>query len=257
MKNNKVTINDIAAALSVSSVSVSRALSGQTGVGEELKNKIIEKAKELGYEKSKKADQFNILVLHQKPYKEDNSNFSSMVQGVEKFLQNTNSDYSVEFVDNDNQKQLTLPYKLSKGIQFDGAILIGRFTLKYLSFIQGKIDNLVFFTGYYPSVDCDCIRFNFVNAGYKLCELLIKKGHTKIGFIGNSRFIRNKESILGITTALEDYKLPSKNEYFIPSEAEYSSSLIELIRTANLPSAFICEDDIKAVELMKFLTSQK
>ncbi|MEQ8154087.1 MAG: LacI family DNA-binding transcriptional regulator [Clostridiaceae bacterium] len=257
MKNNKVTINDISTALGVSSVSVSRALSGQSGVGEELKNRIIEKAREMGYTKNKKTDQVNILVLHQKPYKEDTSNFSYMVQGVEKALQRNDADYSVEFIDNETQNDLVLPYKLSKGINFDGVILLGRFKLEYANLIKQKIDNLIFFTGYSPSYDFDCVRFNFNNAGYKQCEYLIKNGHESIGFLGSNTQFKNKEKLLGITEAMEDYRVPYKKEFFIEAETGYPSKFLKLIESGNLPSAFICEDDFKAVELIKLLNSNK
>jgi len=80
------------------------------------------------------------------------------------------------------------------------------FNSEYLSFISTKIKNQVFFTGYSPSFDCDSVWYNFNNGGYKQCECLIKNGHTKIGFLGNSSVYKNKEKVLGITSALEDYK---------------------------------------------------
>ena len=55
---------------------------------------------------------------------------------------------------------------------------------EYVDFISTKIKNQVFYTGYSPSFDCDSVWYNFNNGGYKQCEYLIKKGHTKIGFLG-------------------------------------------------------------------------
>ncbi|OPX44984.1 HTH-type transcriptional repressor CytR [Ruminiclostridium hungatei] len=256
MKNSKTTINDISEALGISAVSVSRALSGQPGISEELKSRILQKAKELGYAKSKKASQLNILVLHKKPYKEDNSNFSYMVQGLEKSLQKHNLDYSVEFVDANAHEKLAVPYKLSKGITFDGVILVGRFNPEYADFIQKKVNNIIYFTGYSPSYDYDCVRYNFCNAGYKQCAYLLKRNHTKIGFMGNSRQIKNQEKLLGITSALADYNLSFNSDYYIESETEYQEKLLDLIKKKKIPSAFICENDFKAVELIRFLNSK-
>ena len=84
---DKVKISDIAKALEVSTISVSRALSGQAGVGDELKSKILIKAKEMGYFKAKNNEDIRILVLHQKPFVQDTSNYSHMVQGIEKAIQ--------------------------------------------------------------------------------------------------------------------------------------------------------------------------
>lgn len=253
MRNEKVTISDIAEVLGISPVSISRALSGQPGVSRELKAKILEKAREMGYVKNKKINQLSILVLHLKPYMQDNSNFNLMLHGVEHALQKADADYHAEFVDKRSHEQLNLPYKLSRGAEFDGVILLGRFSLEYAAFIKEKIHNLIYFTGYSPAYDYDSVWFSFMNAGYKQCEYLIKKGHKNIGFIGHSKIYRNKEKILGITSAFEDYNLPFNKSYFIASEESYEEKLNDLIEGNDLPTAFICEHDFNAVELIKFL----
>lgn len=253
MKNNKATITDIADALGTSTVSVSRALSGQTGVSEELKIKILEKARELGYIKSKKSSEINVLILHLKPFNQDNSKFSNMVQGVEKALQEISADYSIEFISRDAHENLTLPYKLTKGINYDGVILLGRFSPDYARFIRQKIGNIIFFTGYSLSHDYDSVWFSFNHAGYKQCSYLIGKGHTEIGFIGNARSLRTKEKLLGISTALEDNGIQAVNEFILDAKDSNSDKLTELIDKKQLPTAFICEDDFKAIELIKLL----
>lgn len=253
MNNNKVTISHIADALNISTVSISRALSGQPGVSEELKLKILEKAKEMGYTKNKKNEQVKIMVLHQKPYLMDNSNFSSMIQGIEKVLQSYNADYHVEFVDKAAQDKMILPYKLSKETNFDGVILIGRFNLQYADFINRRLNHLIFFTGYSPSYDYDSVWFSFNNAGYKVCNYLIDKGHKSIGFIGDSKIYRTKERLLGITTAFEDYKIPVNREFFLDLNDQYYENLNQLIQQKKLPSAFICDSDFTAIELIRIL----
>ena len=45
----KVTMKDIAQELDISIVTVSKALAGKDGVGDRLREEIIDKAKELGY----------------------------------------------------------------------------------------------------------------------------------------------------------------------------------------------------------------
>ncbi len=252
MKTKKVTISDIAAALQISPVSISRALAGQPGVGEELKNKILDKAREMGYTKNPKNDFASILVLYQQnPYMDDNNN--SMVRGVEKALQNVNADYHVEFVGKEAQAAMALPYKLSKGLRFDGVILIGRFNLDYARLIYREIPNLIFLTGYSPAYDYDNVWFGFCNAGYQLGEYLIKRGHTRIGFAGDCRLFRNKERLIGITAALEDYHLPLCPEFCYDLGAGYHGQLQEQIKQKRLPTAIICDHDITALELIKLL----
>lgn len=252
MKTKKVTISDIAAALRISPVSISRALAGQPGVGEELKNKILDKAREMGYTKNPKNDCASILVLYQQnPYMDDNNN--SMVRGVEKALQNVNADYHVEFVGKEVQAALALPYKLSKGLRFDGVVLIGRFNLDYARLIHREIPNLIFLTGYSPAYDYDNVWFGFCNAGYQVCEYLIAKGHAGIGFAGDCRLFRNKERLIGISAALEDYRLPVNPEFWFDLGGDYRAKLGEQIKQQRLPTAIICDHDITALELIKLL----
>ncbi|PRR83724.1 LacI family DNA-binding transcriptional regulator [Clostridium vincentii] len=252
MKIDKVKISDIAKALEISTISVSRALSGQTGVGNELKSKILIKAKEMGYFKAKNNDDIRILVLHQKPFVQNTSNYSHMVQGIEKAIQKIGCQYDLEFLDKDRQDELYLPCKIQKGINFDGIIFIGRFNNEYVDFISSKIKNQVFYTGYSPSFDCDSVWYNFNNGGYKQCECLIKKGHTEIGFLGDSSVYKNKEKVLGITSALEDYKLQARKELFIYEE-KFEDKISRIMKGKNVPTAIICQWDYTAIKLIKCL----
>lgn len=253
MKNSKTSISDIAKALNISTMSVSRALSGKNGISEDLRSKISDKAKEMGYTKHIINTPINILVLHQKPFIQDSSNFSAMVQGIEKAIQNTKVEYSVEFVDKVNQDNMFLPIKLSKGNSFDGVLFIGRFNDEYAKFLKQRINNQVFYAGYSPSYDYDCVWFNFNNGGYKQCEYLINKGHRNIGFLGDIDIFRNKERLLGITSALEDYKIPINEEFFLNLDTDFERNIINLTKKDKKPTAIICQLDSTAIKLINFL----
>ena len=255
---NKTTIADIASALDISAISVSRALSGKIGVGEELREKIVLKAKEMDYMKPLNKNIYKILVLHQRPLIQDNSNFAYMIQGIERALQNMAISYHTEFVDKNNQDNMQSPYKLLEDNNFNGIIYIGKFNGDYIDFLKHKIKNYVFYTGYSPSCNFDSVWFNFNNGGYKQCEYLIKKGHVDIGFLGRrSILFRNKEKVLGITSALEDYEIPINSEFFIyveeNFEENFETSVMNLFRMKNRPSAIICQGDFIAVKLINLL----
>lgn len=256
--SNKTTISDIATALDISAISVSRALSGKTGVGEELREKILLKAKEMGYMKTTNKNTYKILVLHQRPLGQDNSNFAYMIQGIERALQNMDIDYHTEFVDRNSQDKMQLPYKLLKDNDFNGIIFIGKFNNAYVDFLKQKVKNHIFYTGYSPSCDFDSVWFNFNNGGYKQCEYLIKNGHKDIGFLGmRSILFRNKEKVLGITSALEDYEIPIRTDFFTyieeNFEENFETSVMNLLSAKNKPSAIICQGDFIAVKLINLL----
>lgn len=253
MKEDKVTISYIAKSLGISNMSVSRALLGQIGVSDDLRNKVLEKAKELKYTKQKKNTPLNVLVLHERPLIDDSTNFSNRVQGIEKVLQMAGTDYNLEFVDKNNQSELYLPFKLARGAHYDGVILLGRFSHKYASFINNKISNLIFYTGYSPSYDYDSVWTNFNNCGYKQCEYLIKNNHKNIAFLGNKSIFKNKEMLTGIITALEDYDIEVKHDFFIDMQNNYKDIIIKLFSKKDRPSAVICQMDSIALELIKIL----
>lgn len=253
MKTKKVTITHIAKALGLSPVSVSRALANQPGISDGLKAKIVEKAAEMGYVKPRKLAPARILVLHQKPYQHDNSNFSYMVQGIEKALQQADTDYSIEFLDKEKQSKLTLPYRLSKGFKFDGVIFIGRFNADYISLIHKEIPNLILYVGYSPAYDFDSVWFSFLHAGYKQCKYLIDRGHRRIGFIGDLGAYRNKEKKTGITSALEEHGLPVDESLFWERAEAVDGRLSGPITEGLLPTAIICDHDHTAVELIRGL----
>ncbi|MDQ7095342.1 LacI family DNA-binding transcriptional regulator [Desulfosporosinus sp. PR] len=255
MKSEKTTMSDIAKALAISNISVSRALSGQDGVSEELRSKILIKASEMGYLRAKSSGDKKILVLHQKPFIQDSSNYSHMIQGIEKALQTVGCAYDVEFVDKSRQEKLYLPHKVAKGSGFDGIIFIGGFENPYVRFMASKIKNQVFYTGYSPVLDCDSVWYNFNNSGYKQCEYLIQKGHERIGFIGGSSVYANKEKVLGIELALEDHALPVRDDFFIYAEGSFEEKVSELIHDSKGkgPTALICQWDYTAIKLIKYL----
>lgn len=232
-------------------MSVSRALSGQPGVSESLRKEILKKAQELNYSKIKKNTNINILILHERPFIHDASTFSLRVQSLENTLQKYNIEYDIEFVDKKKQDNLILPNKLSKGITFDGIIFIGRFTHRYAEFINTKVENIVFYTGYSPAYNYDSVWFNFNNAGYKECEYLIKNGHKNIGYLGNKSIFRNKEMLLGITAALEDYSLHTNLDFFIDMKNDYKTLLLKLLSEKDRPTAIICELEFASLELIK------
>ena len=253
MKSDRTKISDIAEALGVSAMTVSRALSGQYGVSQELRTRIIEKAKEMGYTKFKSNSDLNLLVLHQKPYLQDNSNYSLMIQGIERAIQKVGAGYQIEFVEKKKQDEMQLPLKLSKGNNFDGIIFVGGFNQEYVNFLKDKVKNQVLYTGYSPSYDYDSVWFNFNNGGYKQCEYLIKMGHKNIGFIGGRNPYKNQEKVMGITSALEYYGLPVRSEFFMYVDDSFEDKIMELLSKENRPTALICQWDYTAIRLIKML----
>ena len=61
-------------------------------------------------------------MLHQRPFLQDSSNFTYIIQRIERALQNMDICYRTEFVDKDNQDKMQLPYKLLKERFLEGLL---------------------------------------------------------------------------------------------------------------------------------------
>lgn len=255
MKPEKTKMSDIAKVMDISTISVSRALAGQDGVSDELRSKILLKASEMGYLKSRNPGAHKILVLHKKPFIQDNSNYSFMIQGIEKALQAAGYEYDVEFVDRSSQssEELRLPGKMLKGSGYDGILFIGKFQSDHVKFITQKIESHVIFTGYSPEVSSDAVWYNFNNGGYRQCEYLIQKGHTKIGYLGNTKGYVSREKVLGIQSALEDRGIPVEDEFFLYVEDDFEEKVHNMLKSGEVPTAIICQWDYTAIKLIKYL----
>lgn len=251
----KTKMSDIAKALNISTISVSRALAGTEGISDELRNTILQKANEMGYLKLRSTTDYKILVLHQKPFMQDNSNYSHMLQGIEKALQKVGCEYDMEFADKECQEKLILPCKIARGTRYDGILYIGNFNRTYVDYLSKGIRTHVFYTGYSPSKDSDCVWYNFSNGAYKLCDYLVQKGHKRIGYAGNINSYVGKEKILGIISNLENHDLPVEMDFFLSTEEGFEN-VYELIRNEYRPTAIICQWDFTAIKLIQYLNQQ-
>ncbi len=261
MSNNKcegkITIASIAEILNVSPITVSRALSGQPGVGDELRKKIKNMAKELGYKKTKTIDNVSILLLIRNKYIDDNSNFSHMVHGLENYLKKYGAKFNMEFIDKEKQENMELPYNLERRNKFDGVIMIGWFEDKYVNLVKRKINNLVSFNHYSYQVDCNYVYFNYNRTGFKAADYLIGKGHRRIGFLGTEGLFSNPQRFLGFRIALEVHGIELIERYVINKRDEIEAKVKAFINNNDLPTALICDSDNTAMKLIKILHDNK
>lgn len=253
MRTEKLRMADIARELGVSTISVSRALAGQEGVSEELRRRILQKAAEMGYSKSRGLRGNRVLVLHQKPFVQDNSNFSLILQGVERELQAAGCEYDLEFVDKSRQRDRRLPGKVLKGVTYGATLYIGNFEADYVRRLAGQIGSTVCYTGYAPDRTYDCVWYNFNRAAYRECAYLLEKGHRLIGYVGGRLGYVSREKALGIACAMADAGLTADERFFCYSQPEFASRLCELIAAGRGPTALICQWDYTAIQVIKTL----
>ena len=140
-----VKLADIAAIVNVSTVTVSKALSDQKGVSEEMRARIKQLAKEMGYQTptaarlSSNKRTYNIGVLISEIYFDQTQSFYwQMYQSVATKAVSKECFTLLEVLSMQNEKEMILP-KILQEEKIDGLIIIGMLSSDYLSLIERNI----------------------------------------------------------------------------------------------------------------------
>jgi LacI family transcriptional regulator len=186
----RVKMSDIARELSISTVTVSKALSSKDGVSDSLRKVIEKKAAEMGYVYNSlprnmllgRTYNMGILISHK--YLGVISFYWNFYQRLLQAIKRTPYLGILEVVESAEEKNCTEPFILSTN-KADGFILLGQFPDNYLSMITKKTRKCVFLDFYSDIGRCDCVTSNNFLGSYNLTKLLIEAGHKRIGFIGS------------------------------------------------------------------------
>ena len=180
----KITMSDIAAALGISTVTVSKALSGQKGVSEEMRQKIIDLAEERGYQKSftnRSSDSFKIGVLIGARYLGNiDSFYGHMYQIFSAKAGKIGSFTMLEVLSLEEEENLVYPKLIGDG-NVDAVVIMGTLREDYLKMLDDKLETPTFymdFTDRQHKKD-SVISGSFYGA-YILTNYLFDKGIDKI-----------------------------------------------------------------------------
>ncbi len=246
MSRKLVTLTDIAEACGTSNVTVSKALSGKSGMSDELREKIIATADRLGYvpTKSAAANGGIIAVLIPEGFTNPNGAFYwSLYNNLVLCLKQEGYSCVQLNLTQAEEDSLTMPAFLG-GQNIAGVISLGQLDRRYLDKLAAQTKNLLLLDYYFSDIDIDCVITNGFLGGYRLTCHLIAQGHRKIGFIGtwcatSSIFDR----YMGYVKAMTEQGLPIEDQWYIP-DREPNNDLIEpLSFPQKLPTAFVCNCD--------------
>ena len=260
-----VKLADIAEQCGVSTVTVSKALSGQKGVSEEMREKIVRLANELGYKQpsAKKTQEvasksYNIAVLiHERYLDKYDSFYFRLYQNIASNAVSVGSFTTLEVVTNEAERNCTLPLLVQEN-KADGVIIMGEFSQEYLEMLI-KTPNVpfVYLDTCDTRVEMDSVISDSFYGSYYLTNYLFEMGHKKIGFVGN---ILGTSSItdryLGYVKSLMEHGQKYSDICIIEDRSDetgimYSSDNLELPK--NMPTAFVCNCDLAASVLIKRL----
>jgi len=249
MKN--VTMRDIGAALGVSTVTISKALGGKEGVSDAVREKIIETARQMGYQYSAPRQDDGgraIGILIADRFFSAPSFYASLYRALLKELAEVDMLGALEIISDQDEEGLTMPVAMT--IQrVSGFVLLGQFATDYVSNVldTGLPTVLLDFTCDGP--DVDAVVSDGQVGCYQLTRYLIDHGHRQIGFVGNGT---------NDASALDDLEPADRRA----AEAQVTISAVQLMRQVRVhaPRALIlwaygmCGDPMK--ECLKQVVAQ-
>lgn len=257
----KIRMNDIASKLSVSIVTVSKALSDKEGVSDTLREQIKKTAEEMGYKYTKgckiidSENTYNIGVVVAEAFMENNNSFYwDVYQNIVKALSELNYYALLEIISPEAEEVCTLSILVDRKV--DGLIMLGQVHRTYIDYIYDQEIPMICLDFYDKHFEIDSVITDNMYGGYTLTSYLLNQGHTKIGFVGN---IHHTSSILdrylGYCKALLEDKI-DLNPMWLLNPIDNRGEFCQFTLPDELPTAFVCNCDEVAYHFIKFLNSK-
>lgn len=259
-----VKLSDIAERVGVSTVTVSKALSGQKGVSEEVREKIRSIAEELGYQqpsvarKSQNRKSYNIGILISERFLVKYESFYwQMYQAVATRATAKECFTMLEVIGAAEEENSKMP-KLVQERKVDGIIVIGKMMDAYLQHLNMEAGIPVIYLDYYNGREAsDSVISNSYYGTYELTYYLYRMGHRKIAYVGT---LLATESItdryFGYQKALLELGLEQKKEWVL-DDRHIETGEIDTVNMLqipkDMPTAFVCNCDLTASFLIKKL----
>ncbi len=255
-----ITMKDIAGELGVSTVTVSKALTDKDGVSDEVRQKIKDKAAEMGYRYNslakgmKEGRNGNIGIVVSDRFFEDNSFYNNLYRNIILKLNQTSYFGVFEIISQEQEEQCALPSMISNS-KIDGLIIMGQIQLSYLEAIKKTNIPFILLDFYSDLNDINSITSDNIFGTYQLTNYLIEMGHTKIGYVGTIKATTSiMDRYLGYLKSLLQHDILVKNEWLI-NDRDERGRYIEIQLPAEMPTAFVCNCDEVAYNLVQHLKS--
>lgn len=252
-----VKLADIAKQLNTSTVTVSKALSGQKGMSDELRAQIKQLAYDMGYEslsaKKNKTENksYNIGIIISERFLGQNESFYWLLyQELAKEAVFRGSFSLLEIVTKEDEKLASVP-KLIKENKIDGLIVTGVMKDEYLNMIHEQVTIPVVFTDFYDRKHKGdyVVTDNFYGA-YQITNYLLDMGHEDIAYVGTLQYTSSiTDRYFGYMRALTERGIEVKKDHVIDDrymETGDRDDKFEFKFPKEMPTAFVCNCDLTA-----------
>ncbi len=252
-----VKLADIAKQLNTSTVTVSKALSGQKGVSDELRLKIKQLAQEMGYESlSAKKNQnqrksYNIGVIISERFIDQYESFYwAMYQEIAKEAVLADSFSLLEIILKEDEDNAVLP-KLVKEKKVDGLLVTGAMKDQYLKMLSEQVNIPIVFIDFYDRKNKgDYIVTDNYYGTYMLTNYLLDMGHTDIAYVGTLLYTSSiTDRCFGFERAMMERGIKVNPDHII-DDRDFNTGIrdenFEFKFPEKMPTAFVCNCDLTA-----------
>ena len=264
MNKEKATIHDISKSLGIDSSTVSRALNDSPRVSKKTKDLIIQKAKELGYQRNSLASNLRtnktntIAVVLPRISRHF---FSTVIAGIEEtaYLAGYNVIICQTLDALDREKKI-IASLISNRV--DGIIIsISMETTNYehLEAYKQLGNPIVFIDRPCSLPNCSNINIDNFHASFMTTEHLIFQGCKHIAhFSGSQNIELYRQRKNGYLAALKKHHIPINNHYIFESNLseEDGVNMAKNILELNTIDGIISANDTAAISAMQYLKSQ-
>lgn len=256
---SSVTMRDIADRLGISVVTVSKALGDKEGVGEELRGRIKELASEMGYRMNgmakamKEGFAYNVGIIIAERYTDSSQSFYLQFhQHIVQALEEHRYSAILHILSAADEDGLALP-RIYHEQKVDGFIILGNLHKSYIETML-RADTPVVFLDFYTDQDrMDSVITDNFFAMYEMTNYLINGGHRRIAFVGSLHSTSSiQDRFLGYYKSLLEHRIPLDERYIV-GDRDDKGLLIDLELPDPLPTAFVCNCDRVAYEMVALL----
>lgn len=264
-----VKMADIAKKIGVSTVTVSKALSNQKGVSEELRAKIKTLAEEMGYktnsaiyqERVKEDISYDIgVVISSRFLDKYDSFYWKLYQEVAKAAVHRGSFTMLEVLEAEDEHNCVMP-KLLQEKRADGLIILGLLEERYLEKLHAYASLPFIYLDFYDKNGaCDAVISNSYFGMYKMTNYLFNMGHRDIGFVGTLLYTESiTDRYFGYAKSMFEHGVPLRQDWVIDDRDPVSGRTdggFEIQLPQELPTAFVCNCDVAAAMLITKLEDE-
>lgn len=261
-QKKEVKLQDIAKELDISIVSVSNALKEKKGVSKELRDKVFEKAEELGYRQKVSTNKISPttyklgIIIAERYVKEYPSLYMDIYRHVAENALKQGALTVLEIIDMEKEN-LVYPYKVFMDVDIDGIIIIGEINRIFIDSIgDSTAVPIVCIDFYTAKKGMDYIVTDSFHGMKQLTQKLIDLGHENISFIGTPYATNSiMDRYMGYCKALMINGLEEREGNLIYDRSEDGFG-IDFELPEKMPTAFVCNCDKTAGILIEKLNAK-